>query len=1508
MPALSSSIRTRRAAAQRWASLIGALLALIAVAFVPHHPASAQSADQWRTVLGGSAEEFAHAVALADDGGYVVAGETSSYGSGLQDGWLVKLNAHGEEQWARAYGGEGRDVIYAIQRTADGGFILAGETHSASGSTDSQSDYWLLKTDADGRVEWERIFGNSEQSLTLAIEETSDVARSVRQTRDGGYILAGSSAGSSGTGVWLLRTSSDGNLLWSRNLGGAADALAYDVVQTADGGFTVAGSTASPTQGSNAILIKTDANGDTRWAKSFGSEYNDEARSLVLTKDGGYALGGFTWSYGAGLSDFWLFKVNEEGILQWQRDFGNVARESAHSLVQTSDGGYALAGWSESFGSGDRFWVVKTGPRGRQQWNRAYAQTASDDAGNTARPAPAGARAIRQTEDQGFIIAGWAGAIPGARNILAIKIPPIEGWPPAPKGPTVTLRNTGSVAITSAVVGFGSGRFPAPLRFWHNGRIVDLDNPLPSGRIACTQPVAGLASGAALSLDQIGSFDSVYLNVLSGRTEPPAVQIDSGAIEFNLAGEGAAITGSFAAVSQSPCEQSDRLLPEGPATPRGLTGAASASQPGVATLEWEDSIESDVSGYAVYVAKSRSGPFSRSAWLIPDSAYTDIGSGDGATYYYSVSAINSWGVESPKSGAVSVDSLDVTPPPPPTGLRLISADRTVGRAQLEWNVSIGEPIQGYRLYRQDGDGPNIPITALLFGVSFEDWTLPQQGDFAYSVSAIDLAGNESDTSNIVPAAMDFFGSILEIQSNFAGGGRVVVNTARGRVDIEITARTEIKVPHRASAGLDDLDLGDQIAVALNPDGISARQMHLVPSTTRNQHMFGSVISFSQDEIVIQPMGENSEQAALSLSGSVEVTLHGGVAGLAEGTFVVLSYTLADGASTPIVSEINVIPSPDINPPEEPGGPEDPANVALVRGIFQGINPENTSITLSSIEVFLNVDTVMETGLSVGEPVLVEALLLPDSSLLARRVGPDVAVGQIAARTVLRGVFQYRDDETGQWFISGQAVLVDHRAYTESLPRAGQRVKVTAILEDDGSLRAREIENQPETVDAETGHTIWLEGIFRRITAGGAWDIGGIPVDVNAGTSLSGRPSVGQRVSVVAAYGDETLTATEVSALPSESLGALRNVRIRGIVEEEIEGGRLLVDGMRITLSGLTKTLGNIGVGSTVNVKAEIQTDGSLVAREVSEVSPDDETGETRANPVDIEGRIERVELDGSLLISGIPVVISALTEIGAALQVGAPVQVRGLLQRGGSVLAREILGYGPGITAGTEASIEGLVSAVTVFPDGGVSSFLIGGIPVTVDRLTRLDVEPATGIAVAVQAIVIGGHILAVAVESQPIGSVGVAPKVQMQGTVENMPPGPVPLPLDITINGVTVRIYDGTQIVGSLTAGAVVKVSGQVSDGIFLAEKTERLPDYGHKDDAAPTQFVIKGILQETRLDSEGRPDRLLVSGERIIVEALTVFQDDVSVGDSITAEGFIRNGILLANSIRLRESEGSS
>ena len=1482
-----------------------AVAMVCALAVMACGTAWAQPVSEWSATVGGAEDDFAHAVALAGDGGFVVTGETRSYGSGSQDGWLLKLDSNGDQQWSRTFGGTESDIIYSVQATSDGGFILAGETHSADGASSDSSHFWLIKTNSLGLEQWQSSYGSSTGSGSTSTSN-SDVAHAVRQTSDGGFILVGSSTGTEGTSVRMVRADSQGTHLWSQKLEDIPGGVGYDVAEIS-GGYIIAGSASSEDQGRQAFLVETDASGDVQWTEFFGGSYNDGVRSLAVAGDGGYALGGFTWSLGAGQSDFWLLKVDSDGQQEWERAFGGVLRDAAHSVIRTSDSGFALAGWSESFRGGGRLWVVKTDSGGRLQWSNSQ-QSSSDSTDEVS----AGGRAIRQTAGGGFAVAGWSGTIRGARDIMAVLLGPASAGQATPYGAVVSLRNSGASNITTAAVGFDTVSGGTPIRFWYEGRLVDRDNPLPTGETACTQPSPGLSSDSTLSLDQIGSFETVYLDILSSGGGTNQLEVDGNETEFDFTADGSGIAGSLGVVSTSPCEESSQLLPEGPQAPGGLSGEASDSHPGTITLDWDDSAESDIFGYAVYVSRSSTGPFVRRAWLLSDSAYADGRTTDGASYYYAVAAINSWGLESPKSSVLRAPSQDFTPPEPPSGLSVDVADRSSGTAQLSWNASPSADLSGYRVYRQGEEGPRSPVTALLFAPEFEDRTLPQEGDYSYSVTAIDLSGNESDWSNIAPEPLDFFGSVLEVRPNFTGGGALSVSTGRGRVDIEVASDTEIRVPIRSNAGLGDLDIGDHVAVSLREDGLQAvaRQVHLVPSKTRNRHLAGRVVSLSESEIVVQPPGGGTGAVTFQMSETVRINLQQGVSSLAQGRFVVLSFIATEGQDAGALTEINVIPGLEV---EESGvPPEEPSNVAIIRGTFQGINAGNANLILSSTEVAIDVDTLMTAGISVGDAVLVEAVLRNDASLLARRVEHDEGVGQTAARTVLRGVFQGRDAETGDWEVSGAKVTVDSRTYADALPARGQRVKVTGIFRDDGSLYAREIENFPETVDLEGEHSVSLEGIFREIAAGGAWNVGGIHVQVDADTVLSGRPSVGRRVEVTATARASGLLATSVSAAATGQGSPVRSVSIRGAVDRLDEGEAVVVEGIRVLLSDLTKTVGSTATGSNVRIKAELQLDGKLLAREIVQYAFYDETGETSSSPVDIEGRIEQIGANGGLTVNGIPVTVSALTTIDAPLQVGTPVQVRGLLQLDGSVLAREIVGYGPGVTGGTEASVAGVVERVETGADGETAGFVIDGIAIATDQLTRLEVDLTIGVAVVVQAIVISGEILAVTVEPRPTGSIGSLPLVQMQGTVERPMAISSARPLDLTVNGITVRISGATTITGELRGGAVVKVTGSISSNVFLAREIETVASFPAQAGQSQVRFNLSGEIEEIRTDSEGEPESLTLSGNTITIVSLTVFQDEVEVGDRVVVEGIIRDSSLLAALVRLddtsTDSEGTS
>jgi len=183
------------------------------------------------------------------------------------------------------------------------------------------------------------------------------------QTSDGGYALAGytNSSGAGNYDFWLVKTDSSGNAQWNKTYGGALRDVARVLMQTSDGGYALAGNTYSFGSGDeDSWLVKTDSSGNAQWNKTYGGMYEDNTYSLVQTTDGGYALAGYTASFGAGGQDFWLIETDASGNAQWNQTCGGTGVEGAYSLVQTSDEGYALAGYTDSFGAGDYdFWLVK---------------------------------------------------------------------------------------------------------------------------------------------------------------------------------------------------------------------------------------------------------------------------------------------------------------------------------------------------------------------------------------------------------------------------------------------------------------------------------------------------------------------------------------------------------------------------------------------------------------------------------------------------------------------------------------------------------------------------------------------------------------------------------------------------------------------------------------------------------------------------------------------------------------------------------------------------------------------------------------------------------------------------------------------------------------------------------------------------------------------------------------------------------------------------------------------
>ena len=267
--------------------------------------------------------------------------------------WLVRTDADGDSLWSRTFVRENTEWCFSIIQTTDGGFALAGLTYSLG---TRNWDMWLIKIDSDGDSLWSRTFGGSNDEQCF----------SIIQTTDGGYALAGwtKSFGAGDKDMWLVKTDEDGDSLWSRTFGGDNSDVCNSLIQTADGGFALGGYTRSFGAGDYDMwLVKTDADGDSLWSRTFGGEGSDQCHSMIQTADGGFALAGWAESFGAGRSDMWLVRTNADGDSLWSRTFGGEDWDRCFSVIQTTDRGYALAGYTRSFGAGNYdFWLVRTGP------------------------------------------------------------------------------------------------------------------------------------------------------------------------------------------------------------------------------------------------------------------------------------------------------------------------------------------------------------------------------------------------------------------------------------------------------------------------------------------------------------------------------------------------------------------------------------------------------------------------------------------------------------------------------------------------------------------------------------------------------------------------------------------------------------------------------------------------------------------------------------------------------------------------------------------------------------------------------------------------------------------------------------------------------------------------------------------------------------------------------------------------------------------------------------------
>lgn len=380
----------------------------------------------WEQNYGGSDRDWGDDLIITSDGGYAMTGYSRSSdvdvnsNNGDWDFWVIRLDEMGTLLWERNYGGSANDEATSIEQTTDGGFVIAGSTLSNDGDvTDNNGieDFWIIKLDASGNLQWQQTYGGSEV----------DRAESVKQTADGGYVVAGFSASQNGDAsenngnfdMWLIKLDAGGNLQWEENFGGSGPDWCFEMELASDGGYILTGSTIS-TDGdvleNNGFydywIVKTDSNGAMEWSQNYGGSGEDRSYFIKEAPDGGFLISGTTYSNDGDVSsnnggaDFWVIKIDDSGNLLWEESLGGQGSEWAWAVDFTMDGGIVVTGRTNTNnGSGDvsainggaDFWLVKLSADGVMEWENAF--------GGSTNEVP---YAIFETEDSGFVIAGYA--------------------------------------------------------------------------------------------------------------------------------------------------------------------------------------------------------------------------------------------------------------------------------------------------------------------------------------------------------------------------------------------------------------------------------------------------------------------------------------------------------------------------------------------------------------------------------------------------------------------------------------------------------------------------------------------------------------------------------------------------------------------------------------------------------------------------------------------------------------------------------------------------------------------------------------------------------------------------------------------------------------------------------------------------------------------------------------------------------------------------------------------
>ncbi|MPL93170.1 hypothetical protein SDC9_39296 [bioreactor metagenome] len=344
---------------------------------------------------GGANSDIGYDLTLTQDGGYAFVGLTYSTGSGMDDCYLIKTDDQGNLQWQKTYGGTSYEFGLSVIQDSNGNYVIIGTTSSYG---EGSNDYYVIKTNSIGDTIWTKTYGGF----------LLDSPRRGIATNDSGYAIIGrtQSFGEGTSSVYFVKIDSAENNQFSKTYGGTGLNWGMSVKQTSDGGYILAGKTSSfSAQSQDVYLIKTNSSGDTLWTKYFGSANDDWANDVVQTPDNGYIITG-TYNYSGIAGDIFITKCDENGNILWTKTYSTVGDEFMNSLINSNDGGILMTGATNYLSMGDYdLYLMKADASGDTLWTRAYGGSGVD-----------AGFGIQQTTDGGIISIGQTNSMGAGNN------------------------------------------------------------------------------------------------------------------------------------------------------------------------------------------------------------------------------------------------------------------------------------------------------------------------------------------------------------------------------------------------------------------------------------------------------------------------------------------------------------------------------------------------------------------------------------------------------------------------------------------------------------------------------------------------------------------------------------------------------------------------------------------------------------------------------------------------------------------------------------------------------------------------------------------------------------------------------------------------------------------------------------------------------------------------------------------------------------------------------------